>query len=448
MKDINTIIARTVLLLFLSVAALHAEDCWQERATGPGGPAGTSIWTGSEMIVWGGWFATQIDTGARYQPATNSWTAVTTTGAPAARSDHTAVWTGSEMIVWGGYNGSYLNTGGRYNPATNTWTAVTTTGAPAGRGHHTAVWTGSELIVWGGHGGLSLNTGGRYNPATDSWTAVTTTGAPAARSRHTAVWTGSEMIIWGGATQGSILNTGVRYNPAANSWTAVSTTGMPGARYRHTAVWTGSEMIVWGGHLDFLGSVSTNSGARYNPAANSWTTVSTTRAPAARQSHTAVWTGSEMIVWGGRSERDDTATRRSFNDGARYNPAGNYWTAMITIGAPTARAFHTALWTGGEMIVWGGATFVGGSDSKGTFSYIPDCETFRITSAVLNSGHLVISFPTVTGRIYTLWRSETMAEGTWTDTGLPAVVGTGATLSFTVPASGPDHRFFRAQVNP
>ena len=24
-------------------------------------------------------------------------------------------------------------------------------------------------------------------------------------------------------------------------------------------------------------------------------------------------------------------------------------------------------------------------------------------------GHLVISFPTVTGRIYTLWRSETMA---------------------------------------
>ena len=347
MKDINTIIARTVLLLFLSVAALHAEDCWQERATGPGGPAGTSIWTGSEMIVWGGWFATQIDTGARYQPATNSWTAVTTTGAPAARSDHTAVWTGSEMIVWGGYNGSYLNTGGRYNPATNTWTAVTTTGAPAGRGHHTAVWTGSELIVWGGHGGLSLNTGGRYNPATDSWTAVTTTGAPAARSRHTAVWTGSE-----------------------------------------------------------------------------------------------------MTVWGGRSERDDTATRRSFNDGARYNPAGNNWTAMITIGAPTARAFHTALWTGGEMIVWGGATFVGGSDSKGTFSYIPDCETFRITSAVLNSGHLVISFPTVTGRIYTLWRSETMAEGTWTDTGLPAVVGTGATLSFTVPASGPDHRFFRAQVNP
>ena len=33
---------------------------------------------------------------------------MTTNGAPAARYDHTAVWTGSEMIVWGGY-GSRLS---------------------------------------------------------------------------------------------------------------------------------------------------------------------------------------------------------------------------------------------------------------------------------------------------------------------------------------------------
>ena len=64
---------------------------------------------------------------------------------------HTAVWTGSEMIVWGGYDGgTFLNTGGRYNPSTNSWTATSTTGAPAGRSYHTAVWTGSEMIVWGG----------------------------------------------------------------------------------------------------------------------------------------------------------------------------------------------------------------------------------------------------------------------------------------------------------
>ena len=61
------------------------------------------------------------------------------------------------MIVWGGDNVNYLNDGGSYNPSSNSWTAVTTTGAPAGRGYHTAVWTGSQMIVWGGYNGSYLN---------------------------------------------------------------------------------------------------------------------------------------------------------------------------------------------------------------------------------------------------------------------------------------------------
>jgi len=71
------------------------------------------------------------------------------------------------MIVWGGedfYGG--LNTGGRYNPGSDTWTATITTNAPSVREYHTAVWTGSEMIVWGGYSGdfqgVLLNTGGRY----------------------------------------------------------------------------------------------------------------------------------------------------------------------------------------------------------------------------------------------------------------------------------------------
>ena len=106
------------------------------------------------------------------------------------------------MIVWGGDDRvrHRLNTGGRYNPNTDSWTATSTTNAPAARDHHTAVWTGSEMIVWGGGNDVArpLNTGGRYNPSTNSWTATSTTNAPAARDYHTAVWTGSEMIVWGG----------------------------------------------------------------------------------------------------------------------------------------------------------------------------------------------------------------------------------------------------------
>src|SRR5437773_8764025 len=48
----------------------------------------------------------------------DTWTPTRLTNAPAARPGHTAVWTGSEMIVWGGASSgpTYFNTGGRYNP--------------------------------------------------------------------------------------------------------------------------------------------------------------------------------------------------------------------------------------------------------------------------------------------------------------------------------------------
>ena len=54
------------------------------------------------------------------------------------------------------------------------------------------------------------------------------------------------MIVWGGFVYPSSLNTGGRYDPASDSWTPTSTLNAPSARYRHTAVWTGSERIVWG----------------------------------------------------------------------------------------------------------------------------------------------------------------------------------------------------------
>src|SRR6266496_3698203 len=175
----------------------------------------TAVWTGSEMIIWGGFYNVgYVNTGGRYNPDTNSWAATSITNAPSARYNHTAVWTDSEMIVWGGYGyEGWLNTGGRYNASTHTWTVTSTNNAPSGRWAHTAVWTGSEMIIWGGYNGNVLNTGGRYNPSTDSWTATSTTNAPAPRAGHTGVWTGSQMIVWGGVNNGTLFNTGGRYNP-------------------------------------------------------------------------------------------------------------------------------------------------------------------------------------------------------------------------------------------
>src|SRR5215831_10388666 len=61
-------------------------------------------WTGSEMIVWGGVvFVTGANTaaqmladGARYDPATDRWTPITTNGAPPAAASAVSAWTGKE----------------------------------------------------------------------------------------------------------------------------------------------------------------------------------------------------------------------------------------------------------------------------------------------------------------------------------------------------------------
>ena len=57
-------------------------------------------------------------------------------------------------------------------------------------------------------------------------------------------------------------------------------------------------MIIWGGWDGFAGNTVFDTGGRYNPNTASWTATSTANAPAARAIHTAVWTGSEMVAWG------------------------------------------------------------------------------------------------------------------------------------------------------
>ena len=352
-------------------------DSWTPTSTGANAPPArgehTALWTGTEMIVWGGTNGSELNTGGRYNPSTDSWTPTSTgTNVAAERDEHTAVWTGTEMIIWGGNDGSDLNTGGRYNPSTDTWTA-TSTGAnvPVARVDHTAVWTGTQMVVWGGDFDSYnyLNTGGRYNPVTDTWAPTSTSGnAPPAHGYPSSVWTGTEMIIWGGYNTGSFyLNSGARYNPSTNTWAPTSTgANVPFARYYQSAVWTGSEMILWGG---FSGSTYLNSGGRYNPSSNSWVATSTgVSMPSARYSHSAVWTGTESIVWGG-IHVDGVTAFPSLNTGGRYNPATDSWTPTSTgANVPAKRYSQSALWTGTEMVVWGGAARAGGESGVATGS--------------------------------------------------------------------------------
>ena len=128
---------------------------------------------------------------------------MTNQGAPAAMRGHTVIWTGQEMIALSGMGGTVK--GGRYNPTTDQWQKVTTTGAPqAGQPYAayypqdlpiTTVWTGQEILLFGN---VTPGPGARYNPLTDVWTPMLQASAPTLRTGHSAVWTGDTMLVYGG----------------------------------------------------------------------------------------------------------------------------------------------------------------------------------------------------------------------------------------------------------
>ena len=294
------------------------------------------------------------------------------------------VWTGKEVIVWGGFGGvagdnTNRNDGARYNPATDTWKPVTTKNAPAARFDFPVVWTGKEMLVWGGytdshsryqggHADAQLNTGGRYDPASDTWKTITTSGAPSRRWFHTLLWTGKELIVWGGANAAKVLNDGSRYNPAKDTWKPISTDGAPCPRNSQVSVWTGKEMIVWGGSAREAGAPEDyfENGARYNPETDTWRPISTIGAPKGRVAVTAVWTGTEMVLWGGVNDAQDNGGR-FVGTGGRYNPATDTWTDITTKGAPSPR-LTSVVWTGEGLLTFGGYN---GTHLNDTWFYSP-----------------------------------------------------------------------------
>ena len=159
------------------------------------------------------------------------------------------------MIIWGGSDSinTYFDTGGRYNPNTDTWTAISITNAPTGRYHDTAAWTGNEMIVWGGRTleAQFLTPAAGIIQVRIAGCPQVSTNVPVARFTHTAVWTGTDMIVWGGVDYvNGYFNTGAKYDPGTDSWTTTSVANVPDARAAHTAIWTGTQMIIWGGEGD------------------------------------------------------------------------------------------------------------------------------------------------------------------------------------------------------
>ena len=134
-----------------------------------------------------------------------------------------------------------------------------------------------------------------YDPATDSWRRIAP--LPERRLGATAVWDGREILVVGGRDEvGVAARTGLAYDPQTNRWRRLPTLD-PG-RVQAVAVWTGTRLLVWGGELGRETFELARNGSAFDPATDRWSRLP--QAPIeGRADPAAVWTGRELIVWGG-----------------------------------------------------------------------------------------------------------------------------------------------------
>ena len=318
------------------------------------------VWTRKAMIVWGGaGDAGVLGDGAAFDLAHDRWTPL----APSPlspRRGHAAVWTGTKMVIWGGQGTREgceglcpLGDGAAYDPIANAWTPLPP--APVQPRHgHTAVFLQNRMLVWGGagDGGTALGDGASYDVTAGAWAALPVPPL-APRLGHRTVVTTDRMLIWGGSSEaaegGQYFADGAVYSPATNGWTPMAATPawLP-ARDAAAGVWTGDQMLVWGGfgRSERCTPCFYDDGAAYDLKSNTWAPIAASPL-SGRGGHRAVWTGREMLVLGGF----DSAVQA---DGALYNPFDDAWVRMAP-GPLAARQHHAMVWTGHQLIVWGGA---------------------------------------------------------------------------------------------
>jgi hypothetical protein len=304
-----------------------------------------SVWTGTEMILHGTFTTAGSYSGAvtfAYRPATRTWTTLAPGPVPHnMQTTDAAAWTGAQVLIPGLTNAAY-------SPAAGAWSPIPPD--PGAQDESVAAWTGSQLLIWGGVCCASQsNSGTIYTPATNTWQQL-----PAApiepRRAAMGAWTGTELVVAGGEAgpEGQVpalLGDAAAYNPATGTWRQLPPMPVPAAGA--TAVWDGTEVLFIAGTT--AAQSPSAGGEAYNPLTNTWRQLPAM--PFSRKDFAAVWTGSQVLVWGGLT--GDEPTSPVPPHGEAYDPATNQWTALPE--APlTGRAGPTAVWTGSQRIVWGG----------------------------------------------------------------------------------------------
>ena len=204
------------------------------------------------------------------------------------------------------------------------------------------LWAGDRLLAWGGWAGAEESptaTGYVFGPTGSTWSPIR--DAPLPGAGVDATWTGREAIFFG---VGAERWRGEAFDPVAGAWRVIAD---PPIARRDAAmtVWTGSELIVWGG-----GSRTGPpdlSGAAYDPATDTWHRIAD--GPIGLNQGDAVWTGHQMVVVGSYlNGRNVSSTETAV--GAEYDPATDRWHSMPpTSLSPQATS---TVWVDHSLLAW------------------------------------------------------------------------------------------------
>lgn len=199
-----------------------------------GAPALVSTFRG--FLVWGTAAAVEVNVEAaetRQLPE-----------APVVVRDNAgSVWTGSEMIVWGGRD---LADGAAYDLVDDSWRTIAA--APLSAGAPIAsVWTGTEMFVWGVEGQTSVE-GAAYNPSTDRWRELS--NAPLALTNGNGVPLGGSdaisIAVLGSELdnkEGTEVTRALLYDIGADRWTILPDPDLwPQSTWLS---WTGQQLVAW-----------------------------------------------------------------------------------------------------------------------------------------------------------------------------------------------------------
>jgi Kelch motif len=252
------------------------------------------------------------------------------------------------MIVWGGQTdlGGRTNSGARYNPATDTWTPTSTTDAPRARRSHSAVWTGTEMIVWGGERPGRSPEGAAYDPATDTWRRISRSPL-VNRTEAASAWTGREVLVWGGVNGGGRLRDGAAYDPGNDRWRMLPPGPLDG-RVPLASAWTGTELVLVGskGYGFYDGITDT---AAYDPRSDTWRLLPAM--PVQINEGSGAWTGRELVVYGGFLDRNRSAVAPNDRaDGAALDPQSGLWRRLPE--APLSGQAVVLAWNGVQLVGW------------------------------------------------------------------------------------------------